>query len=261
MIQENKIFDTYIKFNLGYFFTQKIKINGALLLINENLPKDPYLNYALKIKSSNAKIIQKIEKSFNSLGISPHFYITPKTTPKNLETLLLKKGYELIYSDVWMHFEKDKIKKIKHGKTSVRKVGENEFIRVKEIFNEVFTKGELGDPYQGLSHLYGEFFYKRLLDNKKKFGSVVYAAFIKGEMVGVCTLLHDSKVSLIEGLAVLPKFRNMGIGTTLLLSCASQAHALGVEKIFVCTESGSRNEKIFEKIGFVKDFSSRVYGQ
>ena len=46
-----KIEDASTKFNMDSFFTKKITIDNALILINEKLPSDPYLNYATRINT------------------------------------------------------------------------------------------------------------------------------------------------------------------------------------------------------------------
>lgn len=258
----DKIFDTYIKFNIGYFFTKKIKLTDATILINEKLPNDYYLNYATLIKAKESEqLISRVEKFFIGKSQTPYFYILPTTTPKNLAYSLAKHGYKVIYSDVWMRFGRAELKGTTQDKFSIRKTKKEECQRIKEIFNEVFTKGESDDPYHGLSQLYGKFFIDRLLDNKKDFKAEGYAAFIGNEMVGVCSLLHDGKISLIEGLAVLPKFRNMGIGEALVLSCVKESRKAGIKNVILSTENGSKNEKVFEKAGFVKEVISQVYGK
>lgn len=257
----NKLQDAHIKFNIGFFFSNKIIMKDAVILLNEALPKDSYLNHATKLESKGDTdvFIDKIEKTMLSRGIVPAFYLLPKSKPSNLEKCLKRRGYELFCHDAWMMFRKKNAAVRENSSFQIRLAKRNEFATVRHVFNEVFTKGEEDDPYKGLSPVYGDLTLKRLLHKSKDYDSIFFVALVSGKIVGVCNLLYDGKIAAIEGLAVLPKFRNMGIGTSLLLACAKTAQNFGIKDIYLGTEKNSRNEKIFKTIGFHTKMAVKVY--
>jgi len=245
-----------ILFNMGDFFSREIKNTRCSILFNDELPEDPYLNYAtkIKIKGNTAQAIKEIESIFVKHKSKPSFHILPYSYPKNLGSLLKKMGYKPFAIDSWMFFDLEKNTERSETSVKIKKTGASEIQEFKHVFNEVYMNGEEDDPYKNLSHLYGEFMVRRFGAKKKECETEHYSAFIGNKMVGVIALEHDKKIAGLYALAVLPEYRNMGAGRTLLVACIERAKELKLGHIFLQTEKGSRNEKIFKKIGFKTKF-------
>lgn len=241
---EKEMENAHILFNMGDFFTKEIKNKNYSILFNDELPTDTYLNYATKISVKNniEKFIDKTEKKFRKHKSIPAFYIMPNTA-KTLENSLLKRGYSIFSTDAWMIPTKSIESKI--NARLLRKEELEDFIRV---YIEVFTKGEKDDPYHDMSPLLGEFLHRRLT-TRHKCKTEAFAAFIGNNLIGTVCLIYNNKYACVYSLAVLPEYRNKGAARSLLSKCVERTKELKV-KLFLQTVKGSRNEKIFKKLGF-----------
>jgi ribosomal protein S18 acetylase RimI-like enzyme len=243
--------DASINFNMGNFFSRSVRMKGCILLVNDELADDPYLNYATRIRAGkNArKLIRTVEAFFIARGSRPAFYLTPSTQPGSFRKTLVSLGYVPFCSDAWMFFDLKK-SPMPDKKISVRKITKKELKEFKRVFNEVYTKGEEGDPYAGLSPLYGKFLVKRFSNRQAEH----YAAFLGRKMVGTIVIVHDNKDACLYALAVLPEFRKMGVCRSLIASCVARAKELEMQNLYLQTEKNSRNEMIFKKLGFITKF-------
>jgi N-acetylglutamate synthase-like GNAT family acetyltransferase len=129
----------------------------------------------------------------------------------------------------------------------------------KNVFNEVYTKGEADDPYKNLSPLYGELTAQRFSKKPKGYSIACYAAFVENEMVGVVEMAFDKQNAGLYALAVLPKYRKMGAARSLISKCIADARKNGIKNIFLQTEKGGRNEKIFTKFDFKAKFKGTLF--
>ncbi len=79
--------DVYILACMGDFFTREIKSKQCSIVFNDELPDDPYLNYATKIEfKKDAKgLVKEIEDIFIVHKSIPSFYILPYTKPNSLQ--------------------------------------------------------------------------------------------------------------------------------------------------------------------------------
>lgn len=245
----NNMESAHIKFSMGDFFSKEIKKNTYSIIFNDELPTDIYLNHATNITAKNniQNFIDRIENTFKKHGSIPAFYITPTTT-RLLKKVLLKRNYEIFDIDSWM----TPTKKIK-SQLNVRKINNNEIGEFVKVFTEVYTKGEEDDPYKNMSSLYGTFLKRRLI-TRHRCKTEPFAAFLNDKIIGTIYITYDKNYACAYGLAVLPKYRNKGAGRSLLSKCVELAKELRVE-LFLQTSKGSRNEKIFKKLGFKTVFA------
>lgn len=252
----NKIEDANIRFNQD-FWTKVVKQPDSLILLNEEIPDDPYLNYATKIFEfkKNSPFINKTEEIFHKENTPPTFYIAPYT-PKELVDVLQKEGYQPFAHDAWMFFDpSSQAPSIPVENLEIKKVQtEEELDKFTEVFVEVYSKGEPDDPYQGLSPLYAKFLKKQFHRTGPSFAAEFYLALFDDEAVGTGTLFYDQEIGGLYGLGVLPKVRRLGIGKSIQSTWVRRAKELGLKYIYLVTEVGSRNEKIFTKFGFETKF-------
>ncbi len=252
--------NAHIAFNIGNFFSKEAKNTECSLLFNEKLPEDPYLNYATKIDVDGniAAFVKHVETLFLKNKSKPSFYIMPYTRPKNLRKTLAKLGYRIFTIDAWMFI--DIGKKIDAKKqVKIEAITKNEISEFKQVFNEVYMKGEKDDPYTGLSYLYGEFLERRFIQKKNNCKTESFAAIDGKKIVGTIVMAHDEKDACLYALAVLPRYRKIGIGSALLAACTGRAKKLNLENLFLQTKKDSRNEKIFKKLGFKTKFVAEQF--
>jgi ribosomal protein S18 acetylase RimI-like enzyme len=257
----NRFEDDVILFNMGDFFSKEIKEKDHTIIFNDDLPSDPYLNYVTKIRVGKNvdKFISDMEKTFVDHKSSPTFYILPYTLPKNLEKTLISKNYDLFGRDAWMFFDINKKAPKANPNIVIRNITKNEISDFKKVFVGVFSKGEEDDPYKGLSTLYGEFLQKRLTSKKKECKAIPYGAFIDDKLVGTIVILHNNVDAYLYALAVLPEFRKLGICTSLIAKCVEKAKNLKLKNLSLITQKSSRNEKIFNNLGFRTKIIGKQY--
>lgn len=231
--------DAHNLFNLGDFISREIKHKNYSIVFNDELPDDLYLNYVTYADKIDESFIENIENIFKKHKSIPNFYVDSK-----IEKFLIKNGYKVFATDVWMI----STKQIK-SKLNAQKLPKTKIIEFKNVYNEVFTKGEKDDPYKGMSHMLGEFVNRRLTTTKRKSKTEPYVVLMDRKIVGIVNLIYNKKYACIYSLAVLPKYRNSGICKALLSACVKRAQELKV-KLFLQTAKDSRNEDIFKKLGF-----------
>lgn len=243
------------------FATEVTQRPNYTLYLNREIPDDHYLNFATFIETNDpAALIKEVETKFRTRGISPSFYISPTTHAPGLEAKLLENGYQLAAHDAWMFFDpKETPPPAKTAAVIKRVETDQEFDQFTKVFVEVYSKGEPDDPYQGLSPLYAKFFWQEFKNKNKDYASEYFLAFWDGEPVGTAVILYNREIAGFYGLAVLPQFRQLGIGRALQVARVERARERGVKFIYLVTAVGSRNEKIFPKSGFHTKFTGKLY--
>lgn len=243
------------------FATEVVGRPGYSIYLNSEIPEDPYLNFTTFIKTNDPKsLIEEVEAEFRSRRISPSFYISPTTEARGLEEKLVERGYQLHAHDAWMFFDPKKTLPLAQTEAAIKKVEtDKEFGQFVKIFIEVYSKGQPDDPYQGLSPLYGKFLWKRFRRDEPESRGEYFLAILNGRPVGIASLLYNSEVAGFYSLAVLPPYRRLGIGRALQVARVKRALELGLRLIYLVTEVGSRNEKIFPKSGFQTEFNGKLY--
>ena len=66
----------------------------------------------------------------------------------------------------------------------------------------------------------------------------IFFALVDGKAIGTCTLMkHDQATYELSKMCVTEKYQGKGVGEKLIDKVISKASQLGVEKIFLCTNS------------------------
>lgn len=241
------------------FVTDSVGLPEAKFLFNRNVPEEPFLNYATDITTPKdiPQFVRQAEKIFAEHKAKPNFALSPYTTP-NLKSYLIDHGYEENANTAWMFFDPANEVPEKPDEVEIRLVeNEQQFREFAKVMVEVFSKGEPDDPYHGFSPKWGEVLLKQYNHHNDSYQLETYLAYINGELAGGAQLLFDNETGYLDWLSVLPKFRRLGVGKALQATRVNRAKKLGVENIFLLTEVGSRNEKIFTKFGFKTEFATQ----
>jgi len=253
-----KIEDANLRLNES-FATRIIRRPDVTIFLNEEIPDDPYLNLATKISDPEnvESFVAEVSETFESRGIASSFYLSSYTSSK-VKSFLLAQGYGEFANDSWMFWDlnKESFSELIEGLEIKRVETEQELDDFTKVFVEVYSKGEPDDPYQGLSPLYDKFLRKRFYQEGKDSEAEYYNAYWHGKAVGTGSLLHDGEIGGMFSLAVLPEFRKLGIGKALQARRVERARELDLQYLYLITEAGSRNEKIFAKAGFRTEFGN-----
>ena len=240
----------------GIFFTGKKRANGAEMLYNDAI-KDQYWNYATSVSATKPiELIREVECFYSRKHVTPSFYITPKTRPKGMSRMLARHGYRLAYSDAWMVYRG---KALKRTEVEVREVNSKvEMRRFAAVFGSVYGKSGTG-PYKDLQSGYAMTILASY--RKRHPGRAVkyYLAYLNGSPVGCAMLIAGGKYAGLYGLGVLPRFRNRGVASALMAGRIQEVINRKASVIFLQTESGSKNERIFKRLGFRNEFTGRCF--
>lgn len=88
---------------------------------------------------------------------------------------------------------------------------------------------------------------RRYLDISEKHENFYYfGAYIHGEIAGACYVFVTDGWACIDGLAVIPKFRNQYVATTLLAHIAKQFDG----KLYLHADAMDTPKDMYEKMGF-----------
>lgn len=240
--------------------TDIIKLPEATIILNKDLPCEPFLNYAADLNNPKniPQLVKEVEESFEKHGAKPLFSISPYTA-RELGEYLRGQGYVQEANNGWMFFDpKREVPKYDKEDLEVKLVqNAEEFGEYADVFVEVFSKGEPDDPYKGLSPKWGDLLRERYRKGPDGFSLETYAVSLDDRVVGGAELYWDGEIAYMDGLAVLPKFRKLGVGKALQGTRVKRAKELGAKYICLITEVGSRNEEIFTRFGFKTEFTSQ----
>ena len=125
------------------------------------------------------------------------------------------------------------------------------------VFNQAYGGATPEEPYGALPPEYSEVLLESF--NKEDKSVKHYIGFINGEAAAIGTLIIGEGFGLLCNLGVSPKCRKRGFGGDMSLFRVKEAQRLGCGVIFLLTEEGSYNEKLFSKIGFETKFSGESF--
>ena len=127
----------------------------------------------------------------------------------------------------------------------------NPFVTVKCSKQENIQKDVLEVELQTYGDDYGEDFVRRKMrryldmsENQENF--YYFGAYIHGEIAGACYVFVTDGWACIDGMAVIPKFRNQYVATTLLAHIAKQFD----EKLYLHADAMDTPKDMYEKMGF-----------
>ena len=135
----------------------------------------------------------------------------------------------------------------------VRQAKPTDALKIGEVDIESFMRSPYGEKTELDKNQ--EKLQKRL-DNAGKFCEEhpewVFVALDDNDIVGFATLEHfpQENKGRIQNNAVLPEYRNRGIGTLLVSRCIEELRNLGVRSIIVHTAFVPSACRVYEKAGF-----------
>ncbi|MCL5430285.1 MAG: GNAT family N-acetyltransferase [Candidatus Marsarchaeota archaeon] len=251
----------HYRFMKGIFFAGAKQTKDALFLYSDKID-DEFWNYAAKISlkgKSLSEFLKTVVDFYSKLDRAPAIYLTSNAIRQNT-SLLSKNGFVLKYADAWMvHNGNVKVQKITG--LQIKKVSsKKDFDSFIRVFGEVYGDNGTG-PYAGLPKSYIDVLRESFSKGKGNNGTKVkyYIALMNGKPVGCGTLVHDKKAACLYSLGVLPKYRGKGIARTITMTRIHEAKSNRINTVFLQTEKGSYNEKLFRKFGFKTVFVGKCY--
>ena len=207
--------------------------------------------------------LDNIATFYRKMKRKPTLSITPWSKPHRISNMLINNEWKLESTTAWMSYNKKHPNWPKNEKLTITEVESRKEMRIAQrVFNTAYNdKKSEETPYGSLSPVYGEKMFESYVKNEKKPKKEArfYLAYINDKPVGISLLVTLKGYTAIYNLGVIRKYRKQGIGTALIIKCLNKASSLNRRKIFLQTEAKTFNERFYRKLGFRREFTTRLY--
>jgi len=254
--------DKHYLFQLGCYLSESKAIDGALLVWSDRIA-DSYWNYATKIdtdEKSAPALVKTIAGFYAAKNRKPAMYLTPFTKPDNLPAIIEKAGFSVDNQDAWMFYEGPKPNiELPNGFVIKQVETLDEMRTFVNIFNRSYGGASPDEPYGALPKEYGEALlasFSQRTDNVKVVNEI---GMLDGVPMAIGTMICSDGFAGLYNLGVSPEYRKRGFSEIMSLNRTKEAMELGNDVIFLQTEKGSYNEKLFTKWGFTTGFTGKGY--
>ena len=254
--------DKHYLFQLDCYLSESKKIDGALLVWSDRIT-DSYWNYATKIDTDERSVpalVNTITKFYKAKNRKPAIYTTPFSRPNNLPELIEKASFKVDSQDAWMFYEGPKPKVELPDRFAIKKV---ETLKEMKVFVNIFNRSYGGaspdEPYGALPKEYGDSLlasFSQKTDNVKVINEL---GMLDGVPMAIGTMVCSDGFAALYNLGVSPEYRKRGFSEIMSLNRIREAMELGNGVIFLQTEKGSYNERLFAKWGFSTEFVGKGY--
>ena len=218
---------------------------------------DVFWNHAVmfqNIKNLEGKITE-VKEFYQEKGKSSAFYLPVVEPFKDVLTELKEKGFEEVFTDVWMFYTGEEIPE-GNKNVELEEVSSDGEI---EGFVDLFYRShaaDLDDPYAGLSKEYGEQLKDKFGMDFDSFRVQHFIVKLSDESVGHITFVENGEMAAIYNLGTIPDYRGKGIATATLRKTVEKLREKDLDQIFLQTEKGSKNEDFFSNRGFETKFEA-----
>jgi len=241
------------EFQRGCFYTGFIDKDDGIFAWNDRLPFTPWWNHAAKLFDQSTGVTSFVEEAiqfFREKQRYPAINITSFSKPNTLSASIIRRGFKVENTDAWMFYEQDPpVVNFPLGFSISMVTTLSEM----NIFVDLFDKAHSGaddEPYGKLPKEYGESLLDFFTAPPTDRSVIHYLGYFNGIPVGYATLIYSGRFAGIYNVGTIPEYRKRGVGTTLTLNAVTDALRNGAEIVYLVTEQGSYNEKLYSKMGF-----------
>ncbi|MCL2439363.1 MAG: GNAT family N-acetyltransferase [Alphaproteobacteria bacterium] len=249
------IFDYVVRSLAAYYFAVDFvckDADGALLLSSFN--DEQYFNFAIHKEGELCDLLGRYMPEFRRFGRRPLVYISPGSSLYGRDV-----GLPKMSADSFMFLEQPGVLENLSVPEDVKialNPDEEEFIKtwraafcnVDDVYGATSEATVAGmsvffrAPPAGFSHF-------TLLAYKNGVPAATAAA----------VYTDDREFMLVFGLGTVPEFRGQGLGSALMKELMIRARDLGCRELTLQTETGTYNERYYEKIGFATRLRATLY--
>lgn len=217
-------------------------IGQAILCSNRRIPSTNY-NHAFRVSVADSevdKLIAKVVRYYESMGLNPCFLVSPTTRPPTFANSLRKAGFErALEEDSMVYSGKSRNLEVNHEV----KVAVNEG-SLTDVWTDVSMRG-FGVPMvlrDALIDMYGKASHYK--------GTKSYLGYFQGKPAGSCGLVSINNVGGIFSVATAPEYRRKGVATALLHKAIADSLSMSNNLLYLITTRGSEAEKLYTSVGF-----------
>lgn len=238
-----KLFFAHIEQKPDYLFLHDPKDDGILA------------NFAgvFTFKNDPAFIssrLDEIESNFQRVRRTPVLYTTPDTSPSDLTSYISKRNYSLAFTDAWMFFEKQ-VSLTLPPSIEVKVVCNIEEMKLYvSLFNQCYSGTGPNEVYGAAPAAWGENLFDSYKNTDPKNEVLHYMLLINGKSVAIAISVSCDDYSGLYSVGTIPSERGKGYGTLITLYAVKALQEKKIKNIFLQTEQGTYNEKLYQKMGF-----------
>lgn len=239
----------------GMFFSKKEEFI-SYEVFESDLIEDFFWNYSyIKENFIPENIIFEIETLFSSINRRPCIYLSGNQLCDNNIQLLAQHLYREEVIESWMVFDNNLSLESKHP--VVRVTNNTEFIDFKNVFIKAYGGEKTPEqPYGELPESYIKCLNRSFYNFNNFYHFVLYE---KGEPVSIATLCYKDGIGGIYSVGTDPAHRGNGFGSSITLACVKKWKELGGTLLLLQTESDSKVEQLYLKLGFNKIFTGKGF--
>lgn len=243
------VIDTFSMYYEAIDIVQVKQDNAMILSTREN---DPCFNFCIHKDGSLDECIKSSIPIFQTYKRMPLILVTPASSYYGQEIQM-----EKVMNDSFMFLEnKDILQNF-----SVADDVQVELCTDDDVFIKTWANAwsDPNDVYGAASEVMINGMRRFFEQPPTGFNHFATMAFKNGVPAGTVVSVYNKDFLLVIGLGTLSEYRKMGIGTALMKDIMERAEKLGIKAITLQTESGTYNERYYEKIGFETKFNGIYY--
>lgn len=233
-------------------FVSRVTSDKHGTAVTSDVISDSYWNYIAPspnaIRESDA-LINYATNHFRSKSRVPCILVDHGKNQQFVDQLL-SHGFTRVYQDAWMFYDRPDYSKRQNSAAKFSQCeSEAEMQTFLSTFFAAYSGASSDEPYGALSPEYGVAF-QRSFECRADRGLRHFLMSVAGEVVGCSMLGLKDGIACLYGLGVKPQFRKRGFGEALIAHRVGLALSESAKVIFLQTEHGSYNERLFTKFGF-----------
>jgi len=227
------------------------KFGNATAFTAKYIP-GPSFNRVLGMSGEEVKYINPILSFYQERNIPARFEITPAYASSDLlKSLAEKEFFHCGFHNSLYGSLSNELVSVTESNTSIsiREFEKDEF----EIFAEIYTKG-FGLPSFLKEHVARN---NEVLYNNRNW--IFYMALFNGEPAGIGVLYESDGIGTLAASTTIPKFRNKGVHSALVLKRLERAKQLKCDLIVGQAGYGSVSQKNMERAGMKIAYTKGVW--
>ena len=249
------LLENHFELQKGMFFSEKMTFK-TFEIFKSNVIDDSFWNYAcIKDNYISENQISIIETTFGEMNRTPCICLFGEQISETNIALLQNQSYQEEMTESWMVFNNDLSFKVDYD---VDRVKDSKRF---DDFKTVFVKAYGGEktpeqPYGELPET-----YIKCLDNSfNNFDNFFHFIIYDNHFpVSIATLCYKDGIGGIYSVGTNPEFRGKGYGSAITRACIKKWKELGGTLLLLQTETDSKVESLYSKLGFNKVFVGKGF--
>lgn len=255
----NEIIRFHFKCLQGMYFSEFISHNTHVLLFSNLIDSSRY-NFISLISKDINQVLLEVRSLFKIRNRQLALYVTPSSYLFGKENLI-PSSFTHRATDAWMVLNKPKFLHTYNfsNNNSIEPVSFNERDLYTKTFISVYGGENPNGQHSKILKQFGQSLKQSFNTTPTGFNKVYIWAKLNDKPVGVASMISNKYYAGIYGLGTIEKYRNRGIGSSLMAFLVQKAINQNIQTIFLQTQNESKTEQWYKNIGFNTTFSAKYF--